>query len=139
MKWGHGEEGCVLTLGGLMDMRDSSRNRTCECPLNHQKSAEAKVPNSLEYLGRAESFKKNYPFAYATLEEAETLSFLMEEMVNPVGNIRRAERCCHTRRTIIHVGVRYHVGKLIRRYLQAGIMENGLVKPNTEGTPQGGP
>lgn len=29
--------------------------------------------------------------------------------------------------------------KLIRRYLQAGIMENGLVRPNTEGTPQGGP
>jgi RNA-directed DNA polymerase len=29
--------------------------------------------------------------------------------------------------------------KLIRRYLQAGIMENGLVKPNYEGTPQGGP
>lgn len=29
--------------------------------------------------------------------------------------------------------------KLIRRYLQAGIMENGLVRPNTEGAPQGGP
>lgn len=29
--------------------------------------------------------------------------------------------------------------KLIRRYLQAGIMEDGLVCPNTEGAPQGGP
>ena len=29
--------------------------------------------------------------------------------------------------------------KLIRRYLQAGIMENGLVTVNKEGTPQGGP
>lgn len=29
--------------------------------------------------------------------------------------------------------------RLIRRYLQAGIMEGGLVYPNTEGTPQGGP
>ena len=29
--------------------------------------------------------------------------------------------------------------KLIRRYLNAGIMENGLVKPRTEGVPQGGP
>lgn len=29
--------------------------------------------------------------------------------------------------------------KLIRRYLQAGIMENGLVRRNMEGTPQGGP
>ncbi|MDR6555667.1 group II intron reverse transcriptase/maturase [Paenibacillus qinlingensis] len=28
---------------------------------------------------------------------------------------------------------------LIRKYLQAGVMEEGLVKPNTEGTPQGGP
>lgn len=28
---------------------------------------------------------------------------------------------------------------LIRRFLQAGIMENGLVKPSEEGTPQGGP
>lgn len=28
--------------------------------------------------------------------------------------------------------------KLIRRYLQAGIMEGSLVHPNTEGTPQGG-
>lgn len=28
---------------------------------------------------------------------------------------------------------------LIRRYLQAGIMENGLVKPAEQGTPQGGP
>lgn len=28
--------------------------------------------------------------------------------------------------------------KLIRRYLQAGIMEHGLISPNTEGTPQGG-
>jgi len=29
--------------------------------------------------------------------------------------------------------------KLIRRYLQTGIMENGLIHPNTEGAPQGGP
>jgi RNA-directed DNA polymerase len=29
--------------------------------------------------------------------------------------------------------------RLIRRYLQAGIMESGLVSPRTEGTPQGGP
>lgn len=29
--------------------------------------------------------------------------------------------------------------RLIRRYLQAGIMEGGLVTPRTEGTPQGGP
>ena len=29
--------------------------------------------------------------------------------------------------------------QLIRRYLQAGVMEHGLVQPNTEGTPQGGP
>src|SRR5699024_6366655 len=29
--------------------------------------------------------------------------------------------------------------QLIRRYLQSGIMEHGLVKPNAEGTPQGGP
>ena len=28
---------------------------------------------------------------------------------------------------------------LIRRYLQAGVMENGLVKATEEGTPQGGP
>jgi RNA-directed DNA polymerase len=28
---------------------------------------------------------------------------------------------------------------LIRRYLQAGIMEDGLTKASTEGTPQGGP
>ncbi|RYG71057.1 group II intron reverse transcriptase/maturase [Lentibacillus lipolyticus] len=32
-----------------------------------------------------------------------------------------------------------NVLKLIRRYLQAGIMEDGLVRPNTEGAPQGGP
>jgi len=29
--------------------------------------------------------------------------------------------------------------RLIRRYLQAGMMEEGLVTPRTEGTPQGGP
>jgi RNA-directed DNA polymerase len=29
--------------------------------------------------------------------------------------------------------------RLIRRYLQAGIMEGGLMSPRTEGTPQGGP
>ena len=29
--------------------------------------------------------------------------------------------------------------KLIRRYLQAGIMDGGIVSPRTEGTPQGGP
>jgi RNA-directed DNA polymerase len=29
--------------------------------------------------------------------------------------------------------------QLIRRYLQAGLMEGGLVSPRTEGTPQGGP
>ncbi|HED0876537.1 TPA: group II intron reverse transcriptase/maturase [Campylobacter jejuni] len=29
--------------------------------------------------------------------------------------------------------------RLIRRYLQAGVMEGGLVRPNTEGAPQGGP
>ena len=29
--------------------------------------------------------------------------------------------------------------KLIRRYLQAGDMKDGLARPNTEGTPQGGP
>ena len=31
------------------------------------------------------------------------------------------------------------IPKLIRRYLQAGIMENGLTTASTEGTPQGGP
>jgi RNA-directed DNA polymerase len=29
--------------------------------------------------------------------------------------------------------------RVIRRYLQAGLMEGGLVSPRTEGTPQGGP
>ena len=29
--------------------------------------------------------------------------------------------------------------KLIRAYLTAGVMENGLVSPSEEGTPQGGP
>ncbi len=29
--------------------------------------------------------------------------------------------------------------RLIRRYLRSGVMEKGLVSPNTEGTPQGGP
>jgi retron-type reverse transcriptase len=29
--------------------------------------------------------------------------------------------------------------KLIRRYLEAGMMADGLVQPRTEGTPQGGP
>jgi RNA-directed DNA polymerase len=29
--------------------------------------------------------------------------------------------------------------KLIRAYLNAGVLENGLVSPSTEGTPQGGP
>jgi len=29
--------------------------------------------------------------------------------------------------------------KLIRRYLQAGIMDGGIMSPRTEGTPQGGP
>ncbi len=29
--------------------------------------------------------------------------------------------------------------RLIRRYLEAGIMEGGVVSPRTEGTPQGGP
>lgn len=29
--------------------------------------------------------------------------------------------------------------RLIRRYLQAGVMDDGLVLPRTEGTPQGGP
>ena len=29
--------------------------------------------------------------------------------------------------------------QLIRKYLQSGVMENGLVKPTTEGAPQGGP
>ena len=29
--------------------------------------------------------------------------------------------------------------RLIRRYLQAGMMEDGLVSPRTDGTPQGGP
>jgi retron-type reverse transcriptase len=29
--------------------------------------------------------------------------------------------------------------KLIRRFLQAGVMENGLVSAVDEGTPQGGP
>ncbi len=29
--------------------------------------------------------------------------------------------------------------KLIRAFLNAGVMENGLVSPTTEGTPQGGP
>ena len=29
--------------------------------------------------------------------------------------------------------------KLIRAFLNAGVMENGLVSPTEEGTPQGGP
>jgi len=31
------------------------------------------------------------------------------------------------------------ITKLVRRYLEAGVMENGLTKASTEGTPQGGP
>jgi RNA-directed DNA polymerase len=31
------------------------------------------------------------------------------------------------------------VRKLIRAFLNAGVMENGLVSPTVEGTPQGGP
>jgi len=31
------------------------------------------------------------------------------------------------------------VMKLIRRYLQAGLMQDGLIKPRTQGSPQGGP
>ena len=29
--------------------------------------------------------------------------------------------------------------RLIRRFLQAGMLDGGLVSPRTEGTPQGGP
>ena len=29
--------------------------------------------------------------------------------------------------------------KLIRRFLEAGLMRDGLTEPRTEGTPQGGP
>ena len=29
--------------------------------------------------------------------------------------------------------------KLIRTFLNAGVMENGLISPSVEGTPQGGP
>jgi RNA-directed DNA polymerase len=29
--------------------------------------------------------------------------------------------------------------KLIRAFLNAGVMDNGLVSPSVEGTPQGGP
>jgi len=43
MEGGHGEEECVLTLGGLMGMRCTRRNRTCKCSLNYQKSADAVV------------------------------------------------------------------------------------------------
>jgi len=32
-----------------------------------------------------------------------------------------------------------NIRKLIRSYLNAGVMENGLVKPTADGTPQGGP
>ena len=32
-----------------------------------------------------------------------------------------------------------HILRLIRRYLQAGMMTEGIVSPRTEGTPQGGP
>ena len=70
MKWGHGEEECVLTLGGLIGTRCTRRNRACECSLNYQKSAEAVVPDI--HPGRAESFKENCHFAYATFVEAET-------------------------------------------------------------------
>ena len=31
------------------------------------------------------------------------------------------------------------VVKLLRAFLNGGVMENGLVSPGTEGTPQGGP
>jgi group II intron reverse transcriptase/maturase len=41
----------------------------------------------------------------------------------------RVARCVHDERVL----------KLIRRFLEAGIMSEGLVSPRTEGTPQGGP
>ena len=41
----------------------------------------------------------------------------------------RVARCIKDRRVLL----------LIRRFLQAGMMEGGLVSPRTEGTPQGGP
>ncbi|GIO23021.1 hypothetical protein J11TS1_16020 [Oceanobacillus sp. J11TS1] len=41
-------------------------------------------------------------------------------------------------RTLSQRGKDPKVLQLIRRFLQAGIMEDGLVHPNTEGAPQGG-
>jgi RNA-directed DNA polymerase len=41
----------------------------------------------------------------------------------------RVARCVHDERVL----------KVIRRFLEAGIMSEGLVSPRTEGTPQGGP
>jgi hypothetical protein len=38
-------------------------------------------------LGRTESIKENQHLEYVLLDEAETLSFLMEEVVNPRGTL----------------------------------------------------
>ena len=55
-------------------MCSTLHNRTCECSLNYQKSAEAIVPNisridweGLNHLGRI------IAFTYAKLNEAETI------------------------------------------------------------------
>ena len=45
------------------------------------------------------------------LDEAETLSFLMEEVVNPRGTLEGLKVIATQEERTIHVGVRYHVGK----------------------------
>ncbi|MBY0097162.1 hypothetical protein H0185_10095, partial [Mesobacillus maritimus] len=42
-----------------------------------------------------ESIKKNQHFLYVLLDEAETLSFLMEEVVNPRGTLEGLKATPH--------------------------------------------
>ncbi|WP_419884153.1 reverse transcriptase domain-containing protein [Peribacillus sp. B-H-3] len=70
----------------------------------------------------------------------QVLTPIFENQFSPYSYGFRPNRCAHQAieqaRKFIEEGPTL---KLIRRNLQAGIMENGVVTVNREGTPQGGP
>jgi hypothetical protein len=89
-----GGKDCALTWGGLVDTPSPLGNLSSDGQLNHQKSAEAIVPSSLRWMGRAEQLRENRTLDIQSpvMNTDNRKACLKEEAVNPAGDFKMVER-----------------------------------------------
>ncbi|WP_186306586.1 hypothetical protein [Siminovitchia fortis] len=77
-----------------MDTPSTLGNLSSDGQLNYQKSADAIVPSSLRWMGRAEQLRENRTLGIQSpvMTTDNRKACLKEEMVNPMGDFKMVEQ-----------------------------------------------